>query len=404
MPLSFTTRNQARRIVVKLGSQILLDHQGRLAVDRLAGYVQQCAALREEGRQVMVVSSGAVSLGRQQLGAAALPLEADLQQRVCAAIGQSQMVNMYRQLFQHYGCMVGQVLINPQDFSERWRYRNAQKTLNALLELGVVPIINENDTLSDSGSPDGVTPESLTAQPPNSFKAVSFGDNDQLASLVTFMTQADMMILLSNVDGLYTSNPFTDPTARRIPWVRDLKELDQISMEGKSTAGRGGMSSKVHAMETASLSGAACVLTSGLRPGAISAVLSPGCTENDFPGTFVEPQPQAEYPRGLRRWIGLSSGYHGILRINNGARDAIRHGGASLLAVGITQVLGTFERQQVISIHDEAGQEIGRGISAFSSAELHKLAGHSSRDFGRLLQTQDPLPDEVVHRDKLFVF
>jgi glutamate 5-kinase len=393
--LTVPTR-RLNRVVVKLGSAVLLDEQGRLAIDRVAGFVRQMATLHSQGHQVVLVSSGAVALGRTCLKLHRNGPLTDVEQRACAAIGQSQLMNLYRQLFEHYGLLVGQVLINPQDFSDRARFCNAQETLNALLALGqAVPILNENDTLS----------EPRPQVPGGHVETASFGDNDQLSALVAFMVDADGLVLLSNVDGLYTDNPFTNPLAQRLPYIDDLEAtMAQVAVEGKSGVGRGGMAAKLRAIGTATRCGVPTMLVSGLRPDSIlSAVLFSGATDT-FPGTLIAPV-QEEATTGLRRWIGVSSGYRGIVRINTGAEQALRTGGASLLAAGITEVLGQFDRHQVVSVQNDSGQEIARGVSAYASHEVARLAGRSSRAFAEVLgPTSQPLPDYVIHRDKMFVF
>jgi glutamate 5-kinase len=389
----------AKRIVVKLGSQPLLDDQGFLAIDRLAALVRSLAQLQRLGRQVVLVSSGATALGRQHLQHRPLPNAFGVQAlnaRVCAAIGQTQLVETYRHLFAHYGVTVGQVLLNPSDFSDRQRYRAAQFTLHAMLDAGVIPILNENDVLCDPPTPEAF------GQP----QANSFGDNDHLAALIAFMLEADALLMLSSVAGVYMANPQEHPDAQALPFIADVKRwLDAIDTQGKTGAGRGGMRSKLKAVITATNCGIPVGLYHAAEAGRLATMLQDSATLLATAGTLFAGSSEAS-ATAYRKWIGLSSGYHGVVRVNEGAKRALLDKGASLLPVGITQVMGEFKRGHVVSVQDELGQELGRGVVGFDSDELTLLAGkptHQWRTPDHPLKHSHP-GDEAIHRDHLFLY
>jgi glutamate 5-kinase len=385
------TLKNAKRIVIKLGSQILVDSQGRLAIDKLAALVRQCSDLVHQGKQVVVVTSGAIASGRFQLG---FSLEQSLnrvQKQACAAAGQSNMMQTYQELFRHYGVGVAQVLLNPSDFSQRWRYISAKALLEELLSLGVVPILNENDALSESG----------IFEQPSSVATTSFGDNDKLSALVSAQLEADLLVVLSNVEGIFTANPFDDPTAQRLPLIHELEELHRISTAGKSNSGRGGMSSKLEAAQLAAQCGVPIVIATGLANQAIARLFEFSGADDAFPATFIVAHPD-KTQNSIKRWIGLASGYTGIIKINAGAKQALLERGASLLAVGVVAVEGEFSAQQVVSIQDETGLEFGRGVVQVGSQELQGMVGKSKADL--LLHYGSALANlEVVHRSKLFL-
>jgi glutamate 5-kinase len=371
----------AKRIVVKIGSQIVIDPQGRLTIDRLAAFVRQLAWLQEQGREVVLVTSGAIATGRPILGfSPEAPLNRT-QKQACAATGQAKLMNMYEQLFEHYGVKVAQVLLNPHDFSQRWRYQSAKNVLEALLEHGVLPILNENDALSDSALFEATM----------AVGALSFGDNDKLAALVASQLQAEVLLVLSNVAGIYTANPFEDATATRLSYVPAVEALWNVNTAGKSSAGRGGMASKLESTALACHSGVHVMIASGLKHQAIQQLFEFDDDDSQFPATFVQADAHPTQT-SWKRWIGYASGYTGILTINAGAKEALLHKGASLLSVGVLGYEGDFAAGSVVSIHDDAGNELGRGMVQCSSQELARLL--PPHDESQLL----------IHRDKLMLF
>jgi glutamate 5-kinase len=353
--------------------------------------VRQCSDLVHQGKQVIVVTSGAIASGRFQLGFSLGQSLNRVQKQACAAAGQSNMMQTYQELFRHYGVGVAQVLLNPSDFSQRWRYISAKALLEELLSLGVVPILNENDALSESG---------IFEQPSN-VATTSFGDNDKLSALVSAQLEADLLIVLSNVEGIFTANPFEDTTAKRLPFIHELDELTHIRTAGKSKSGRGGMSSKLEAAQLAAQCGTHIVIATGLANQAIARLFDFSGVDEMFPATFILAHPD-KTQNSIKRWIGLASGYTGILKVNKGAKQALVERGASLLTVGIIAVEGEFSPHQVVSLQDETGLEFGRGVVQLSSQQLQGMVGHSkvalTQRFGAEIANL-----EVVHRSKLFL-
>lgn len=378
----------AKRIVIKLGSQVVIEltggGDGQFASERLAGLTRQCAELVNQGKEVILVSSGAVGLGRQVLKLTG-PLSL-IEKQACAAVGQNLLMDSYRELFAQSELVTAQVLLTATDFADRKHYLNLRQTLEALLKFRAIPIINENDTTSTME----LQEESYTK---------GFGDNDMLSALVASKLDADLLVILTNVDGIYTDNPFTNPDAKRVSLIENFQDLQKIDASGQSLLGRGGMSSKLEAARMASLSGVHTLITSGLSPQPLSALLD---AEEGPTGTIVLPQATLS---GKKRWIGMASGYHGAIVVNTGARKALVEQHASLLAIGITGVLGEFLAQQVVSIQGETGEEIGRGLTHFSSKEIERIKGLRSEQIAdRLGLDSHERAEEIIHRDNLVVF
>ncbi|WP_373531316.1 glutamate 5-kinase [Vampirovibrio sp.] len=382
----------AQRIVIKLGTQVVIDlagdSGGRFATERLAELTRQCAQLVAQGKEIILVSSGAVGLGRQALHLTGTLSLNDKQ--ACAAVGQNLLMEAYRNLFQQSGLITAQVLLTATDFADRKHYLNLRQTLEALLKFKAIPIINENDTTSTME----LQEESYTK---------GFGDNDMLSALVASKLDADLLVILTNVDGIYTDNPFTNPNAQRISRIENFQDFQKIEASGQSLLGRGGMSSKLEAARMAALSGVHTLITSGVSPQPLEALLAP---QPEPVGTLV--LPQASFLSGKKRWIGMASGYHGAIVVNAGARKALVEKQASLLAIGVVGAQGDFFAQQVVRILDETGVEIGRGLTHFSSHEIERIKGLQSEKIadrlgfdadGKVLERQ-----EIVHRDNLVIF
>lgn len=368
-------------MVLKLGTQIVMDDTGSLARERLAGLVGQCAQWIGQQKSVILVSSGAVGLGRQvlSLGSGKLTLT---EKQACAAVGQNLLMDVYRELFEQHHLVTAQLLLTAWDFSDRERYLNLRDTMEKLLELGAVPIINENDTVSASELAED--------------KAKSFGDNDKLSALVAGKLGADWLIILTNVDGIYTDNPQQNPDAKQIPLIEGFESLRDIELNGKSTYGRGGMASKVEAAKIAAISGVHTLIASGLRENLLADLLM----EKDVPGTVVLAQAAIS---GRKRWLGLASGYHGVVIVNEGAKRALIERQASLLPSGIVDVQGEFQSRQVVSIQDEHGVEVGRGLIYFSAGDTRKIQGCQSHEIAQKLG-QAENNEVVIHRDNLVIF
>jgi glutamate 5-kinase len=358
----------ARRVVVKLGSNLFFNDAGFIALGRIFSFIEDIAAARLSGRQIIVVSSGAVALGadavKMKSSTASLA-----QKQALAAIGQSRLMNLYEQGFARYGLTAAQVLLTEEDFSGRQRYVNLRQTLTTLLEMGVIPIINENDTVS--------TTELETTE-----RSPSFGDNDKLSALVMTKLEAAALILLSDVDGLFTDNPRENDSAEFIPEVHEITS-DILALAGrKSTRGRGGMATKLEAARIAMNSGGVAIIANGLKAGIIGRVLN-----GELEGTlFVG---KAGSLSEKRRWIAFASGVAGRIHINEGAVDAITRRNASLLYAGVTRIENEFDRGDVVSIIGPNEKEIARGVVNYSSADALKLIGKHSDEIARLATSKN---------------
>jgi glutamate 5-kinase len=359
---------EARRVVVKLGSNLFFNETGAIALGRIFSFIEDIAAARVAGRQMIVVSSGAVALGADALKMKSATASL-AQKQALAAIGQSRLMNLYEQGFGKYGLTAAQVLLTEEDFSSRTRYLNLRHTLTTLLEMGVIPVINENDTVS-------TTELEITDRSP------SFGDNDKLSALVMTKLEASLLVLLSDVDGLFTDNPRENPKAEFIPEVPEITADIQAVAGRKSARGRGGMATKLEAARIAMNSGGVAIIANGLKTGILARVLN---GENE--GTlFVGKTGSLS---GKRRWIAFASSVCGRIHINQGAVDAITKRNASLLYAGVTRIENEFGQGDVVAIIGPDGDEIARGIVNYSSSDASKLLGKHSDDIARLATSKN---------------
>lgn len=364
---------EARRVVVKVGSALLVDQvSGRLNRSWLEALVQDLRRMRRRGQQVIVVSSGAVALGRRQLGLpkGALALE---QKQAAAAVGQIRLAHAYKELLEEEGTTVAQLLLTLQDSEQRRRYLNARATLNTLLELGAIPVINENDTVA-------------TAE-------LRYGDNDRLAARVAQMAMADCLVLLSDVDGLYSADPHLDPAAEFFPEVRGITaRIEAMAGNSASDVGSGGMVTKIAAARIALDAGCHMCIASGHQLNPLKRIEAGArCT------WFI---PAATPATARKQWIAGALKPAGVLTIDAGAAGALRRG-RSLLPAGVTAVSGQFERGDAVDVAEPGGRVIARGLVAYSSADVQRIMGRQSRDIEELVGYRGR--DEVVHRDDLVV-
>ncbi len=338
----------AHRVVLKVGTRVLTHANGSLALARLFAIVEAVAELQSGGREVLLVSSGAVGLGKDALQLDRMPMELHVRQ-ACAAVGQNKLMGLYDGGFSRLGLVCGQVLLSQGDFDDRVRYLNLRSTLNALLRRGVIPIINENDAVStdELAFLDG-------AERP------VFGDNDRLSALVATKLDVDLLVLLTDVDGVYDRDPRRDPNARLQSRVDDPESLAQAAGGPGSAASRGGMRSKVDAATVAARGGCHAVIASGVRLEALPRLL-----QGDEVGTWFPARPGLA---ARRRWIAFAVAPRGKLELDAGAVDALRERGASLLAVGVSKVEGEFEAGDVVLLHDSLGALVGRGIVCCDAA------------------------------------
>ncbi len=366
-----TELTAARRVVVKVGSNVLVEPHRGLAEDVLRHIVAQCTAIRDAGRTLVLVSSGAVACGTTLLQARRLPLGKDLAfKQAAAAVGQPLLMRYYEQAFAP--TPVAQVLLTYDDARDRERFLNARHTLRTLLALGAVPIINENDTVT-------------TAE-------IKFGDNDFLSALVANIVDADLLVLLSDVDGLFDRDPKRYPDAQRLPFVAEVDATTMaLASSETSTFGTGGMQSKLTAAQTAARFGTTTVIVNGRTPDILRRVLM-----GDDVGTLFPPAPTAL--GGRKRWIAALRP-QGVLTLDAGAVQAVVTQGKSVLPSGIVRVAGQFAAGDVVACCDEQGREFARGLSSYSANEVEMIRGLRSSEIARRLGFR--AHDEVIHRDDL---
>lgn len=377
--MSATPLSQAKRLIVKIGSALLVDSGpttdkgGEVRAAWMDSVASDLVALRARGVEVVVVTSGAVAIGRCKLGLVGRPLRLE-EKQAAAATGQIRLAHAWQESFARHGAAVAQVLLTLDDTEERRRHLNGRATIETLLKLGAVPVINENDTVA-------------TAE-------IRFGDNDRLAARVAQMISADTLILLSDIDGLYTADPRKDPDARHLPLVQEI--TDEIAaMAGEPPPGysSGGMVTKISAARIAMAAGCRMAIAKGASEHPIAALEDPAtlCT------WFVP----AQEPRTARkRWIAGSLKPVGTLTIDDGAVAALRRGG-SLLPAGVRSVEGRFERGDMVAVLDAQGREVARGLSAYDSEDSRRIAGRRSTEIEALLGYRGR--DEMIHRDDLVV-
>lgn len=360
-----------KRITIKIGSALLVDGKtGKLRSDWLKSLAQDLASLKAEGKSLIIVSSGAIALGRRILGldALALPLE---QSQAAASVGQIALSQAWNEVLGAHGIVTGQILLTPNITEERRYFLNARSTMTALLDMGAVPIINENDTVATS--------------------EIRYGDNDRLSARVATMVEADLLVLLSDIDGLYTAPPAKDPTATHIPHVPAITPaIEAMAGGAASHLSRGGMTTKVEAGKIATKAGTAMIIAKGTEPHPLGA-LRQGGRHTLF---AAETSPKA----ARKRWIMGSLAVAGALQLDAGAVRALL-AGKSLLPIGVTKVTGEFSRGDAVSILDPDKVEIARGLVGLDSEEANLVKGKKSDRIVELLGVGNRA--ELVHRDNL---
>ncbi len=373
---------RARRVVVKLGTAVLTHEDGRVALSRLYSFIEAIATLVGEGREVLLVTSGAVGLGADRLGIVRGPAVLPLKQ-ACAAIGQGRLMALYADAFDRLGIATAQLLLTADDFADRRRYLNLRGTIAKLLELRALPIVNENDTVSTA---------ELEPVDPVARRRVGFGDNDQLSALVASKMEADLLLILTDVEGLYTSDPNASSDAQLLSRVDKITpEIERLA--GGARVGRGGMRTKLEAARIAARSGCAVVVASGRLPSVIERIIA-----GEDIGTLFMPNPGLS---GKRRWIAFATAVEAALVINDGACRALLERKSSLLAAGVVEVRGRFDRGDVVSILDEAGDELARGIVNYTSTEVARVAGQRSERLDELVENRTY--DAIITRDNIAI-
>lgn len=363
---------QAKRWVVKIGSALLTDDGKGLDAVAIAGWVQQMAELRLRGIELVLVSSGAVAAGMRRLGWATRPTEIH-QLQAAAAVGQMSLIQTYEVEFQRYGLLTAQVLLDHDDLSSRQRYLNARSTLKTLVGFNVVPVINENDTVTT--------------------EEIRFGDNDTLGALVANLIEADLLVILTDQKGMYDSDPRNNPAAQLLSEIAaDDSRLEQMAGGTGGALGRGGMITKVRAARVAARSGADTVIVGGRLD---NALLRIAAGENIGTFLWAEQQPQA----ARKRWISGQLQTRGTIVLDEGAARVVREQGKSILPVGVKEVRGDFTRGDMVICEDLHGKEIARGLINYHADEARKIIGKPSSQIVDILGYQDD--NELIHRDNL---
>jgi glutamate 5-kinase len=373
-PVRLEVIGRADVVVVKVGTNVLADATGRLERQRIQSLADQIQRIRAGGRKVVLVTSGAIGAGVGKLGLGKRP--GDLAQlQACAAVGQSALMQLYQESLAPHGIHTAQILLTAGDFDSRSRYLNTRNTIRTLFEYNALPIINENDTVSVA--------------------EIKFGDNDHLAAMVTNLLRAPLLVLLTNVDGLYSDDPKANPDATLLATVPHIDpSVTSLAAATKSALGTGGMKSKLRAARLATAAGEAVIMANGSLDGILDRVFA-----GEAVGTLF--LPHGDDIPAWKRWLGFTARTRGVLRIDAGARRALVEQGKSLLPVGVIAVDGEFGKGDVVSISDEGGTEIARGLCNYSSEDASRLLGKNTEEIVSLLGNISY--PELVHRDNLVV-
>lgn len=368
-----TAFDASRTVVVKIGTNALSRPDDTLDLDRISSIADQLVRLRQTGKKVLVVSSGAIGAGIGLLGLKERPKELPHLQAT-ASVGQAHLIGAYDAAFQRHGLRASQILLTANDFRRRVRYLNMRNTINTLFEYDVIPVVNENDTVS--------------------IDEIKFGDNDRLAAMVSSLLERPLLIILSVIDGLFDRDP-KDPAAKVIPLVESWDEtLRGLAADSKSSRGTGGMVSKLEAVRMASSGGGHVIIANGTNRTVLDQI-----RQGEEVGTLFlgagEPVP------AWKRWIGYTVTPSSKLRIDAGATQAVRDNGRSLLAIGVTGIEGHFSKGEIVSLLDPDGREVARGLVNFHSEHVARIAGKRTEEITALLGSD--ADQSVVHRDNLAV-
>jgi glutamate 5-kinase len=366
--------DRATVVVVKVGTNVLTDEGGALDRSRMQALADQLHRIHAGGRKVVLVSSGAIGAGVGRLGLGKRP--GDLPHlQACAAVGQSALMQVYQECLSPFNLQTAQILLTAGDFDNRVRYLNVRNTILTLFEYHCLPIINENDTVS--------------------IAEIKFGDNDHLAAMVTNLLRAPLLVLLTNVDGLFSGDPRSDPNAQLLATVPHIDHgVTEMAGPSKSALGTGGMKSKLRAARLVTAAGESVIMANGNVAGILDRIFA------------AEPVGTLFLPHGgdvsaRERWLGYTAQPRGTLKVDDGARQAVEKQGKSLLPIGVVEIVGTFGKGDVVSICDRAGVEFARGLTNYSSVDADRLRGLNTNQIARVI---GKLPYvEMVHRDNLVV-
>ena len=370
-----------KRIVVKLGTNILRNEHGEVALPRIYSFIEDISKLVKSGKEVILVTSGAVGFGKKKLNITST--DSPALKQACAAIGQGKLMSIYEDGFDTYNIITGQVLLTEDDFSQRKKYLTLRATLNRLLELKAVPIINQNDTVTVLESDDTL----YDVQ-------VCFSDNDKLSALIASELDADLLIILSDVSGLYKENPKTNPNAEFIREVTGVTPEILAMGTDASEGGRGGMRTKLEAAKLVTRYGGKVLIANGKIPFVLSEIF-----DNKEIGTMFIPT--VEYLSEKKRWIGYATNIIGKLIVNDGAKEAILNKESSLLPIGVVSILNDFKRGEVVSIRDINDVEFARGIVNYNSEDCKRIIGNHSKEILNVLGFKNY--DAIITRDNITI-
>ncbi|MGA9408647.1 MAG: glutamate 5-kinase [Bacteroidota bacterium] len=359
-------------IVVKIGTNLLADNVKGINRERIDSIAKSVSSLQSRGKRVAVVSSGAIGAGIMLLGMKERP-KAIPEKQAAAAIGQPILMEAYENAFRKYQRTIAQILLTKDDFASRPRYINTKNTFSALFENNVVPIVNENDTVA--------------------VEEIKLGDNDNLSALVANLIEADLLIILSDVDGLFSDDPSKNPQAELIPIVDKVTpHIEKLAKKHGSELGTGGMITKIQAAKQCISAGIAVIIANGTRPNILDEIFS-----GNFHGTLFLPGQNRLNVR--KKWIGFVSDSKGVIVIDPGAKHALLAMQKSLLPSGVVEVRGEFNREDTISVLDAEGNEIARGVAGYSASDLNKIKGKRTSEIQKILNRKSG--DEVIHRNNL---
>ena len=364
----------AVRVVVKIGTSTLTYNNGKLNLFRIEKLVRELADLANQGKEIILVTSGAVGAGLDRLGSTERPKTIPEKQAV-AAIGQGILMHMYEKLFAEYGQIVAQVLLTRENSVKHKLYINSRNTLLTLLKMGVIPVINENDAIA--------------------IDELKIGDNDTLSATVATIVDADLLIILSDIEGVFTANPQNDPTAQLIEEITDITpEIEELAGGAGSKLGTGGMYTKIQAAKIAVNAGVTMVIASGALEGVVRNILSGENIGTIFPA-------KEQHLQVRKSWLAFGAMIKGELIVDEGCEKALITEGSSLLSVGIVEVKGTFDQGNSVRILSKQGREIARGLANYNSEEIKKICGKNTNNISKILGSK--LYDEVIHRDNMVI-
>ncbi len=360
------------RIVIKIGTNLLADRAKGINRDRIETIAKSVSFLQSRGKQVAIVTSGAIGAGMLLLGMKERP-RAIPEKQAAAAIGQPILMEAYESAFRKHDCTIAQILLTKDDFVNRARYNNTKNTFSALFEKRVVPVVNENDTVA--------------------VEEIKLGDNDNLSALVANLIQADILIILSDVDGLFSDDPSKNPNAELIPLVEKLSpDIEKLAKKHRSELSTGGMITKIQAAKQCISAGIAVMIANGTTPGILDEIFS-----GNISGTLFLPVKNRLNVR--KKWIGFVSDSKGTVVVDDGAKSALLKRQTSLLPSGVLEVRGEFKTDDTISVVDTGGIEIARGVAGFTSSDLNTIKGKKTSEIQKILNRKSG--DEVIHRNNL---